>query len=78
MTERFTYTALITRAFFEENPDMERIGLGTNMVGDIYIAFGLIGVIVLMYYLGVFISYSYRRAQNGNSKYLLIYTIFLN
>ena len=66
---------LITRAFFEENPDMERIGLGTNMVGDIYIAFGLIGVIVLMYYLGVFISYSYRRAQNGNSKYLLIYTI---
>lgn len=66
---------LISRTFFEENPDMERIGLGTNMIGDIYIAFGLIGVIILMYYLGVFISYSYRRAQTGNSNYLLIYTI---
>ena len=66
---------LITRAFFEENPDMERIGLGTNMIGDIYIAFGLIGVILFMYYLGIFVSYSYRQAQQGNSKYLLIYTI---
>jgi oligosaccharide repeat unit polymerase len=33
-----------------------RIGLGTTIIGDIYLSFGLIGVILLMYFLGRFIN----------------------
>lgn len=37
--------------------DPDRIGLGTNVIGDIYLAFGAVGVIVLMYLLGRMIKY---------------------
>lgn len=66
---------LITKQFYDANPQLDRIGLGTNLIGDIYIAFGVFGVILLMYYMGIFVSYSYARAQSGNMKYLLIYAI---
>lgn len=36
-------------------------GLGTNLIGDIYYTFGLTGVTILMFLLGVVIAYSYRK-----------------
>ena len=45
------------RVFGEGAP----LGLGTHVVGDVYLAFGLIGVIVLFYTLGYFIT----KLRNG-------------
>jgi oligosaccharide repeat unit polymerase len=39
-----------------KTPVESRIGLGTTIIGDIYLSFGLIGVILLMYFLGCFIN----------------------
>ena len=47
-----------TYKVFGENAPL---GLGTHVVGDVYLAFGLIGVIVLFYMLGYFIT----KLRNG-------------
>ena len=75
VSDDISSAGLITKQFFDNNPNMDRIGLGTNLIGDIYISFGLFGVIVLMYLLGVFVSYSYMRAQRGDALFLLVYCI---
>lgn len=46
---QYTYDVYKTPVEFQ-------IGLGTTIVGDIYLAFGLIGIILLMYLLGYFIN----------------------
>jgi oligosaccharide repeat unit polymerase len=43
-----------------------RIGLGTTIIGDIYLSFGLIGVILLMYLLGRFINRYLLRTLSMN------------
>lgn len=48
-------------------------GLGTNIIGDIYYTFGLIGVIFIMFIMGRFCSY----LSNRKNKYIfLMYLIF--
>lgn len=44
-------------------------GLGTNIIADIYLAFGTPGVIILMYALGYFIAYTLKNA--GRNIYCL-------
>lgn len=53
----------------------EITGFGTNIFGDIYLAFGLIGVIVLMFLLGRFLRTLYQRASEGNRISVLIYAL---
>lgn len=53
------------------------IGLGTNLVGDVYVAFGLIGVLLLFYILGNIIKKTERKCSQGDFMYLLMYVIFV-
>lgn len=51
------------------------LGLGTNIVGDVYLAFGLIGVVVLFFILGRFIVYVRGRMYNGSYLYTIVYLV---
>ncbi len=67
---------LVTDDFFENTAtNIERYGLGTNLIGDVYLAFGLFGVIALFYFLGVVISKVSYKAQIGSPVYLLVYSL---
>lgn len=48
-------------------------GLGTHIVGDVYIAFGFIGVILLFYGLGYFVSWIRSKYYNGEKNAYIIY-----
>lgn len=67
---------LVTYDFFSKG-DKDLIGLGTNIVGDVYLAFGLIGVIVLFYLLGTTISKISLRANMGSPIMQFVYAILL-
>lgn len=41
------------------------LGLGTNLLGDVYLSFGLFGVIILFYFLGYFINYLRQKTFKG-------------
>lgn len=49
---------LLTDYTFDEHKisDDARIGLGVTVIADIYLSFGLIGVIILMYFLGYLVN----------------------
>ena len=49
------------------------LGLGTNVVGDVYLSFGLLGVILLFYFLGYIVMKSRIRGYNGNPYYMIVY-----
>lgn len=51
------------------------LGLGTNIVGDVYLAFGLIGCIILFFLLGRFVTYVRTRMWNGSYMYFLLYLV---
>lgn len=53
-------------------------GLGTHIVGDVYLAFGLFGVIFLFYLLGYIVAKSRRYMFLGNRKGTIIYLILLS
>lgn len=45
-------------------PEHLKIGLGTTVIGDIYLSFGWLGVVILMFYLGRFVNkYTCRSLQ---------------
>ena len=69
--------SLVTADYFDNyaSAGQDTIGLGTNLVGDVYIAFGLLGVIILFYYLGVTVSYLYKRSHLDSPVALLVYSI---
>jgi hypothetical protein len=51
-------------------------GEGSEIIGDIYINFGIYGVFILMFALGYFVSYLLTRYKYNNSnKILIIYSI---
>lgn len=66
--------ALVTDLYFRENNE-DVFGLGTNLIGDIYICSGLVGVIFFMYLLGAFLSKIFMRAQRGDMLYMFIYAM---
>ena len=53
------------------------LGLGTHIVGDVYVSFGLIGVILLFYFLGYIVRYSRRKMQSGSWSGTVIYLCLL-
>lgn len=62
----------ITYLEFGEYPPL---GLGSNIVGDIYLSLGFVGVLIAFYALGKFIHYSRSHMYRGNIYYLIIYCI---
>ena len=67
--------SLVTDLHFSGATDDDIIGLGTNLIGDIYVCFGLLGVIIFMYILGRGLSFTYAKGAKGNLVYLFIYAI---
>lgn len=68
--------SLVTDLHFGSGYNSERFGLGTNLVGDVYIAFGLIGVIVLFWLLGFVLRKLYFNISKGSALSLLVYALF--
>lgn len=67
---------LVTDLYFSTQPDyVEQYGLGTNLVGDVYIAFGTIGVITYMFLLGKILKYLYRNIVQGSSISVFYYAM---
>lgn len=72
----FSSTHLTTYIEFGEGgPDA--FGLGTNLIGDIYLSFGMIGVLVLMFLFGKMIRTIYEKSRNRYSYYQILYMIFI-
>lgn len=57
---------------FGSNPPL---GLGTNVVGDTYLALGLPGTVVLFYALGYFICYVRKQTYQGHVVWGIVYLI---
>lgn len=55
----------------------EQIGLGTNIIADIYLSFGLLGVIVLMYLLGKAVNKYLCQAKRLDYYSLIVYTVIM-
>lgn len=49
-------------------------GLGTNIIGDLYMNFGLAGVMVFMFLLGNIVTILHRKAHTNNIYYIIAYT----
>lgn len=58
-------------------PDDFQIGLGTTIIADIYLAFGVIGVIILMFFLGKYINILTYKSAFLNYYSIIILTGFL-
>lgn len=75
----FDYTmmssALIVTFDYYSPGDENLIGLGTNLVGDAYVGFGTIGVVVFMFGLGRFLKYLDFRIKSGCIISLFIYSL---
>ena len=68
-------TGLINTYLTYNVGDEDVIGLGTNLIGDLYYAFGLLGVIVFMGLLGALMSKAESKMYSSFG-YLLIYALF--
>lgn len=75
----FNTASMITNLYYSNTPNTEgHIGLGTNIIGDIYVSFGLVGVILLMYYMGRVIRYFYSNiCQKGDIVSVLLYATII-
>ncbi len=58
--------------------DNPSFGVGTNIIADIYLAFGLLGVIMFMGFGGYFVAKVSNRAKTYNMKYTIIYSILIS
>lgn len=65
----------ITFMEFGDNPPL---GLGSNIVADVYLSFGFVGVVVAFYALGYFISEMRNRMRYGKLYPTLIYYIMVS
>lgn len=73
-------SAEVLTQYTYSNMDIERnpIGLGTNIIADIYLSFGVIGVIVLMLLLGIFIAKCTKSALKINYYSIVIYSVVIS
>ena len=73
-------SAEVLTQYTYSNMDMKRdfIGLGTNIIADIYLSFGVIGVIVLMLLLGIFIAKCTKSALKINYYSIVIYSVVIS
>lgn len=67
---------LVTDLHFGTGYNPDRFGLGTNLVGDVYYAYGLLGVIALFWIFGYILKRLYHNIRKGETVALLIYAIF--
>lgn len=67
---------LLTKFYYSMVDDPNEIGLGTTVNADLYMAFGIFGVILFMYLLGRFVSKSYLMALS-NDYYGLLFVALL-
>lgn len=58
---------------FLEFGNQPPLGLGTNIVGDVYLAFGIIGVFILFSLLGRFVVFVREKMKNGSYMYAIVY-----
>ena len=58
---------------FLEFGNQPPLGLGTNIVGDFYLAFGIIGVFILFSLLGRFVVFVREKMKNGSYMYAIVY-----
>lgn len=71
---------LVTDLYYDNAKYVEgHIGLGTNIIGDIYVCFGFVGVIVLMFLMGRLIRVLYKRICEGDIVSTILYvTMFMD
>lgn len=55
-----------------------KLGLGTHIVGEVYLASGLIGVIFMFYILGKIVGFSMKRMADGEIKWSIVYLMLLS
>lgn len=71
----FTSTSnFVTYLAFGDNPPY---GLGTNLIGGIYLSFGFFGVIIIMYFLGRFVG-NVARKSKYSFIHLLIFLVLVS
>lgn len=58
--------------------DDPSFGVGTNIIADTYIAFGLFGVIIFMFIGGYFVSKVQYNASLYNLKYIVFYSVIIS
>lgn len=61
--------------FGRDDPDA--FGMGTNLIGDIYICFGMIGIVFFMALLGYVVRISYRSSRFSSSAALVYICFFV-
>lgn len=66
---------LVTDLHFNTFSNDLTFGLGTNMIGDIYLAFGSIGVVICMFFLGYLINNLHYGISQNRIVALLVYSI---
>lgn len=57
---------LLTKYYYNNVNDPNQVGLGTTINADIYMAFGIFGVLIFMFLLGRFVSKAYIKAFSNN------------
>lgn len=65
-------------SFWEFGDDPNVWGLGTNIIGDVYLSFGLIGLIALFTFLGYIVAESRRKMWNGSWVGYIIYFVLVS
>lgn len=70
------YTSSANLLTTEALGSIRSMGLGTNIIADIYLSFGVIGVIIFMYFAGWFVAKSKYLALY-RMDYMIIYTILM-
>src|SRR5690606_7865909 len=73
-TTYFATANFVTYLGFGNNPPY---GLGTNLIGGLYLSFGLIGVVVIMFLFGRFVAFVDSKS-NTSFIYLFIYLVLLS
>ena len=54
------------------------LGLGTNLVGDVFLSFGLIGVLLLFYLLGYFVNTIRQKTYQGSYYCTIAYFVMIS
>lgn len=54
--------------------DKFQVGLGTNVIADIFLSFGEVGVVIFMYFLGWFVCYVQRKTVRLNYYSMVVYS----
>jgi len=74
----FSAGMLLTDITLEETNRLVEIGLGSTIIADIYLSFGLFGVIFLMFLLGYFINKLYINSMNNEYYSIIVLSVMLS